>query len=204
MARDADTDGVGEDDFVRTRLSRPRSEREHPRRIDRALERAAEGGPDRDGRAPSVGVCALGDARRRLARLFGRGVLIVPVERLARGEREVHLVEIRRREPVVAALVQDEARVHDTVAPLDADDDLLRAVHLRHARRIHEAHRLDPRQPRLGEPVDELGTHRRLERLRLVLQPVAGADVADRDACHTIPCSRRAPSSSSGRPSRPP
>ena len=82
-------------------------------------------------------------------------------------------------QPLAAALVEDEAGELGALARLDRGDDLLGARHLRHRVVAHEAHRLDPRQPRRREPVDELGAHRRRERLRLVLEPVARADVAD-------------------------
>ena len=87
----------------------------------------------------------------------------------------------------------------------DRRDDLLGAGHLRHARRIDEADRLDPRQARGREAVDELGAHDRLERDRVVLEPVARPDVADRHrGAQITPSSRRDASSSAPRPSSPP
>ena len=81
---------------------------------------------------------------------------------LGRGEGEVR----PRRAPSRAAgrsprSLSDEPRVHDALAPLDRRDDLLRARHLRHARRVDEADRLDPRHARRRQPVDELGAHLR-------------------------------------------
>ena len=64
----------------------------------------------------------------------------------------------------------------------DRRDDLLRAGHLRHALVADEAGRLDPREAGRREPANELGANLRRERLGLVLEPVAGADVAERDA----------------------
>ena len=86
-----------------------------------------------------------------------------------------------RREPLPAALVEDEAG-ELRLDGAHRGDDLLRAGHLRHALRIDEADRLDPRQPRGGQPADELRPHVRRERLRLVLEPVPRADVAERHA----------------------
>ena len=60
-----------------------------------------------------------------------------------------------------------------------AGHDLLRARHLGHALGIDEADRLDPRQARRRQPPDELRPRLGRERLRLVLEPVAGPDVAE-------------------------
>ena len=90
------------------------------------------------------------------SRVLDRRALVSLVERLAGREREVHLVEARLAQPVVAPVVEREAGVHDAGTRLDRRDDLLGAGHLRDARRVDEAHRLDPRQPGSGEPVDEL------------------------------------------------
>ena len=75
----------------------------------------------------------------------------------------------------------------------DRGDDLLRAGHLRHALRSDEADRLDPRQPGRREPADELRPNLGRERLRLVLEPVARADVAERDAARGEPIRTGAP-----------
>ena len=58
-------------------------------------------------------------------------------------------------------------------------DHVLRGGHLRHAIGADEADRLDARQSRRGQAVDELGPNGGLQNLRLVLKPVAGADVAE-------------------------
>ena len=127
--------------------SRPASSR-HPAGIDRAFERAAERGADRNGGADPVRVGARDDRSAALERLLDRGVLVPLVEGLGRGEGEVHLVEPGRDQPVVARLVERETRVDDARPPLDRSDDLLGARHLRDARRVDEADGLDPRQTR--------------------------------------------------------
>ena len=59
--------------------------------------------------------------------------------------------------------------------------------------------------PHDGQAVDELGAHGRLERDRVVLQPVPRADVADRHrGAQITPSSRRDASSSSPSPRSPP
>ena len=85
-------------------------------------------------------------------------------------------------EALVPPLVEHEPRVLDALTPLDRRNDRLRARHLRDAVVTDEAHRLDPRQARRREPVDELARERGRERLRLVLETVPRPDVAERDA----------------------
>ena len=147
---------------------------------------------------------ALDDPRCGRNRLCNRDTLIPLVQRLGGREREMHLVEPCRRQPVVATLVEHEAGVDDTRTALERGDDLLGAGHLRHAGGTDEADGLDTRQPGPAEPVDQLGAHRRLEHERIVLKPVAGGDVADRDAAQITPSSRNAASSDSESPSRSP
>jgi hypothetical protein len=96
------------------------------------------------------------------------------------------LVEPALEEAIVAPLVERETGVDDAVAPFDAGDDLRSIRHLRHLPLAHEARHLDPRHAGDGEPVHELGPDAGGERDRLVLEAVARADVADRDA-HTTP-----------------
>ena len=114
-----------------------------------------------------------------LHRVLERDVSVRAVEGLGRGEGDVDAVEPGSLQALPAALVQHEP---DDLRPgpaLDPGHDLLRARHLRHALVAHEAHRLDARQPGGREPAHELGTDRRGERLRLVLEPVPRPDVAE-------------------------
>jgi hypothetical protein len=203
LARHADPDRIGEDELVGARLCEPRRELEHARRLDPALEGAAERRPQRHRRPPAVRVRALDDLHAGSGRVLDRRAGVPLVELLADREREVHLVERRLAQPVVAAVVQREAGVDDAVAPLDPGHHLFGAGHLRDARRVDEADGLDPRHARRGEPVHELGARCRVQGLRVVLEPVARADVADRDR-HRTPSARSRSSSSSSSPSSPP
>ena len=113
--------------------------------------------------------------------LVQRRVAVAPVEGLGGRERDVDAVERGRREPLPAALVEHEPGQLDARARLDRGDDLLRPGHRRHRVVADEADRLDPAQPGRGEAVHELRAHRRREHDRLVLEPVARADVAEQD-----------------------
>ena len=84
-------------------------------------------------------------------------------------------------EALEAFLVQDEARVVDSVAALDTGHDVLGAGHLRHRVVADEADRLDPREASRCQAVDQFGASLGRENVLLVLEPVARADVADRD-----------------------
>ena len=115
-------------------------------------------------------------------RLLDGRALVALVERLGDAEREAHLVEARRDEPLVAALVEREPGADDVRGHADGRDDLLRVRHLRHAPRVDEARDLDRRALRLRESPHQLGARRDVEDLRLVLQAVARADVVHRHA----------------------
>ena len=147
---------------------------------------------------------ALDDPRCDRNRLGNGDTLIPLVERLRRREREMHLAERCRRQPIVAALVEHETCVDDIGTVLERGDDLLGGGHLRHAGGTDEADGLDTRQPGPAEAVDQLGAHRRLEDEGVVLKPVAGGDVADGDAAQITPSSRNAASSDSESPRRSP
>ena len=147
-------------------------------RVDLALERAAERDADRRRRRP---VGHRQDPLDASGRLLQRCVPVSLVEGLGRRERDVDAVERGRREPLPATLVEHQP------GELGLDvaggvDDLLRTGHLRHALVADEAGRLDPRQPGRREAPNELRANLGSERLRLVLKPVSGADIAERDA----------------------
>src|SRR5262249_56777613 len=97
-------DGGGEWGVVRARGREPAGQLEHVAGIHRTLERAAERGADRDGRADAVRVRPADDLLGRLDGLLDGRVRVALVERLGGGEGVVHLVEPRREEAVVAPL----------------------------------------------------------------------------------------------------
>ena len=94
-------------------------------------------------------------------------------------DRDVPQAELER--PVEPALVGHQHRQVATAVGAEPGHQLLGVGELRHPLRVHEAGRLDDRQPGGDQPAYELrldvGGHDRL----LVLQAVARADLVDRD-----------------------
>ena len=155
------------------------------RGIDLALEGAAEGDAQDHGRATPVRSCSLDDRPGDGNRLLDRGSLISPVELLGHPEREAHLVEPGRDQSVVAALVEGQTRPRHAGQRPDGRHHSLGVCHLGHAARIDEARDLDGGKPGRGQPAHELRPGRDVEDVRLVLQPVARADLDQRHARHT-------------------
>src|SRR3954447_7503589 len=148
-------------------------------RFDTALEGAAEGDADRDGRGQA------GHAEDRLhlrQRLIQRHVAVALVERLGRREGAVDASERGRAQPLVALEVQYETRILRSLARCDRSDDLFGAGHLWNAVVADERGCLDARRPGRGEPVDELAADSRRQHVLLVLETITRADVADGDA----------------------
>ena len=178
LPRRGDADRVREDDLLGSEPSEVVDEAGDDGRVDPALEGAAESDADRDRRLRGP---RGDDPRSALLRLLERGVRVPLVEALRRAERHVQAVEPGRLEALEALLVQDETRVLDSVAALDPGHDVLGAGHLRHGVVADEAHGLDPRKARRREAVDELRAGLGRQDVVLVLEPVAGPDLADRD-----------------------
>ena len=87
---------------------------------------------------------------------FGRGVLVAFAE-LVRGRQcVVDLVDPRRDGPLVASLVEDEARVRGARIAVQRYHDLLCARHLRDELGIDEARRLHASHAGGRKPVAEL------------------------------------------------
>ena len=149
--------------------------------IDLALERAAERDAERHGSSgcrPRVRARRCG--RAACERLLDGGALVALVERLGDAEREAHLVEPGRDEPVVTPLVQGEPGAHHARA------SRRRAATTSSASAICGTRRGSTKlatsiagTPRADEAPNELGARRDVEDLGLVLQPVARADVVD-------------------------
>ena len=106
------------------------------------------------------------------------------VERLGRGERDVHPIEVSRAEALPPTLVEDETRELRAVA-VRLRDDLLCPGHLRDALVAHEAHGFDARKAGRREPVDEVGADGGRQGLGLVLEPVPRPNVAN-DHAHVV------------------
>ena len=123
---------------------------------------------------------ALDDAPCRGERLLDRRVLVPLVERLRHAEREAHLVEPGRDEPLVAALVEREPGEDDVRRPARAP----RRPPPRPPSAARVAGRRSSRPRSTGSPArasrrTSSARTRRSEDLRLVLEPVARPDVVD-------------------------
>src|SRR6185436_16027646 len=118
-------------------------------------------------------------------------VLVAAGELVGDREGVVDLVDAGRERALVPALVEDEARIDRALAPVDRGHDLLGARHLRHALWIDEAHRLDARHACGREAVAQLRPDGGGEGRVLVLEPVAGPDVADDQVHARASCRQR-------------
>ena len=122
--------------------------------------------------------------------LGDRAVDVAPAEGLARGGEDHDLVgplRARRRERGVEPLhVRHQHRVAHAGLADDAGHDGGVVAHLRHPLRADEAGDLDLAQAGGLQPVHQLDLDRRVDRLLLVLQAVARADVDQGHACSAV------------------
>src|SRR5438034_268481 len=102
-----------------------------------------------------------------------------PTELVGGRERVVHLVDAGRDRPLVAFLVEDQARVHGAGLAVERPHHLFGAGHLRHKLGVDEARRLHALEPGRREAVAQFGPQPGLKSLGLVLQAVPRPDVAD-------------------------
>ncbi|GAB3909799.1 hypothetical protein GCM10029964_112120 [Kibdelosporangium lantanae] len=92
----------------------------------------------------------------------------------------------RGQRAVQAALVRHENRVRDTVALVEAGEQLGRVGQLGHPLRVDETRRFEHPEAGVGEPVEELQLHADVHDRLLVLQPVARADLPDGDFAREV------------------
>ena len=181
LRRHRDPDRIGQRHLARLRVRRALRHFHHA--IDRhfALERAAEGGGDRDLRGAAGGP----RQRHRLARdrkRFGGGLpLIANTERVAGDAHRAELVDAARQRALGAAAVEHQRDIGHVVAARQPGDHRLGIGHLRHARGIDEARHLQPPRARTDRAVDQFELGRGRNDAVLILQPVAGGDLDDFD-----------------------
>ena len=169
LTRHGHADRVTQDDLVRPRLRKVRSESNDMALVDSALERATERDRDGDRRSAAVGVCTPVRDRR---------VRVAAVERLGRAERVVDLAQRRRREPIVSHLVEHQPRIDDIGSHVRGGHDLFGSCHLRDSRRVDEARDLDTGHPGAHDAVGELGADLGRNLDGVVLQAVARMRIA--------------------------
>ena len=147
--------------------------------VDLALERAAQRARDRDRRGHARRAARI--ARTRSTASSSDALPLRWLNALCRGERAVDAVELRVREALVAALVEHEpgelriaaARRLRPLPPRPPSAARARRARTRPPRCAARAPPRAARRARRARP--------RREGVRLVLQAVARADVADRD-----------------------
>ena len=186
MARSADADGVAEAELAGAQVEETLADGGHLLDRDVALPRVAEA--HRDIR-PDVEAVLAGPLHRRLEHrelLVEAAVEVLLGERLGGAAEDRDVPDAELQGPVEATLVGHQHRVAvepaaSRVELVETSYDVLRVGQLGHPLRVHEAGRLDDRQPRGGEPVDELDLGGGRDQALLVLQAVARADLVDRD-----------------------
>ncbi len=127
------------------------------------------------------------DQRCALESLLDGGTGVALLEGLGRREGDVHLLEGRLPQPLVAAFVEHEAGEDRRAVRRQRGGDLFGAFHLGHEVVADEARRLDARQAGRGEPVGELRARCGGQDVGLVLKAVARADVAQHHTRHGSP-----------------
>ena len=180
VAGGADADGVAEAELAGAEVEQPLADVDHLVDRHRALPRVAEAHRD-------VGAdVEAGVAGAAYGRLEHRELLVEAAVEVLLGEGLGGAAEDR---DVAAARAPGPGRGRARWAPAPAGPrptspstghQVLGVGELGHPPRVHEAGRLDDRQPGGEQPADELRLDLDGHQRRLVLQAVAGADLVDR------------------------
>ena len=188
LARVRHPGGVPEADLLAAGGGKPLGDLEDALGRHLALVGAAEGGRDH-ALAPQPRLARrLQRHLQPVQRLLDRAVDVAPVVGLRGGEEDADLVEAvtQLQRPLEPALVRDQDREGDPVAPPHRPQHLGRVGQLRDHVRPHERGDLHPPHPGRREQVDQPHLVGGRDRLRLVLEPVAGPDLADADALRQL------------------
>ena len=149
---------------------------------DFALERAIGRTGDVAAQRHPVVARRLGHRRESRQALGDRAVDVAPAERLRRRGEDRDLRGAGRPRRRVALQVRRQRAIDDARRARDPGQHRRAVGHLRHPLRADEARDLDMAEAAAGQEVDERDLLRRRDRPRLVLQPVARADLVDRHA----------------------
>src|SRR5437764_3124465 len=180
--------GIAEADLLRTGADEAARDREDALGRHVALVGAAKADADHALAAQPGVAGAREDALQALQRLLDRAVDVLAVVRVAGAQEDVDLVDaLAQPERILeAALVGDEDADADVVGNVRALEDLAAVGELRNDVRADEARHLQPLQPGPREHLDEPDLVVGGDDLRLVLEPVARADLADADALREV------------------
>ena len=177
----ADADRVAERDLEAAHVGEAARDPRHRRRGDLALVGAADHAGDVAAH-PHAAAPACATTGRNRSRLSAIEQLMFLCEKRLRGGAEHgDLLGTRGQRRLQALEVRHQHRVAHARPLAHRAQHLVAARHLRHPFRRDEGARLDHRQPGLGQRLDQRHLGRDRHRRRLVLQPVARADLDDGD-----------------------
>ena len=182
LGRNADADRVTETDLVDAERHEPDGDPDRVARIDPARVWAAERGRHIRAPPPAVLVSPREDGReRRKGRIDGHADVVLG-EGIGRRGEHGDRVDPGRFGARETPLVRHQHREADPMPVRQAGDELVGVGELRDGLRRDERGRLDLAQAGVGQELDEPKLRPGRDRDRLVLQPIAWADLVDPDA----------------------
>ena len=192
LGRHANTDGIGKRDFHRAFCGHFLCDMDDHIRIDRTLERAAEGGGDRDLCLQPLGLGKADHLAIFPYAFLYRLALVLLAERIAGDDHATGFVD-----PALvafagcqaaqhAALVQTQADIGYIVAVGQSGDHRFGIGHLRHASGMDKAGDLDPLHAGIQHASDQTELVGRGNDFGFILKPVPRTDLQNCDLCATV------------------
>src|SRR6267378_3967326 len=178
-SRRSDADRVAERDLVAAHLVELFRQRGDRLRLHVAFVGASRRAGNVAAHAHFAFPRGLDDRGEALEALRDAAVDVLPAERFGSGAEYGDLLRARCARRFEALQVRNEHRVGHARLPAQAGHDLRAVGHLRNPFRGYEGGRLDRRQPRFGEAMDELDLDLGRDPLRFVLQAIPWAYIDD-------------------------
>ena len=189
FSRRAHTDRIAERNFIRSHPMQRRRHFRDFRRIDFALVGTAQHARDISADADSVRRRRNMDGLRALEAFRDAAVDVLSGERFRRRNEDRDFIRPGRECRFEPFHVRHEHRIADSLAAADSRHHLGSIGHLRHPFRRHEGRRLDRRESRVGQPVDQRDLDVGRDRRLFVLQAIARSDLDQahaRGKCHSV------------------